>query len=53
LVAEGQQNKEIAQALGLSPRTVEFHKARIMSKLHIRSTAGLTKFALARGLANV
>jgi len=50
LVAEGKQNKEIATALSLSPRTVEFHKARIMNKLHIRTTAGLTRFAITHGL---
>jgi DNA-binding NarL/FixJ family response regulator len=51
LIAEGKQNKEIATVLNLSPRTVEFHKARIMNKLKIRSTAGLTRFAMRHGIA--
>jgi two-component system nitrate/nitrite response regulator NarL len=50
LVAEGRSNKEIASHLGVGVRTVETHRERIMRKLAIHSVAGLTKFAVARGL---
>lgn len=43
LMVTGQANKEIAQALGLSPRTVEAHRANIFSKLDIASLAQLVK----------
>jgi DNA-binding NarL/FixJ family response regulator len=49
-IAEGRSNKEIASQLGVGVRTVETHRERIMRKLSIRSIAGLTKFAIARGL---
>jgi DNA-binding NarL/FixJ family response regulator len=51
LVAEGKQNKEIATILSVSPRTVEFHKSRIMNKLNLHTTATLTKFALEHGIS--
>jgi DNA-binding NarL/FixJ family response regulator len=40
LVAEGYQNKEIAQVLKISVKTVEFHKTRIMTELDIHTPAG-------------
>ncbi|MBV9931828.1 MAG: helix-turn-helix transcriptional regulator [Alphaproteobacteria bacterium] len=40
-LAEGASNKAVARALGISPRTVEFHRANIMRKLHARSFAEL------------
>jgi two-component system nitrate/nitrite response regulator NarL len=49
-IAEGGSNKEIACHLGVGVRTVETHRERIMRKLNIHSVAGLTKFAIARGL---
>lgn len=52
LVAEGKAVKEIAQLLNISPRTVEFHKAQIMEQLSLRTTAELTKYALAHGLTS-
>ncbi len=52
LVAEGKAVKEIAQLLNISPRTVEFHKAQIMEQLALRTTAELTKYALAHGLTS-
>lgn len=45
-IAEGQTNKEIAARLGISPRTVESHRERLMRKLGIRTVAGLTKLVL-------
>ena len=46
-VAQGLHAKEIATALRISPRTVEVHKARIMSKLGVRNVAELVRFAVA------
>jgi DNA-binding NarL/FixJ family response regulator len=51
LVAEGYQNKEIAQVLKISVKTVEFHKTRIMSELDIHTPAGLTRYAIDHGIA--
>ena len=45
--ARGLHAKEIAVALGISPRTVEVHKTRIMEKLGVRNVAELVRFALA------
>ena len=45
--AQGLHAKEIAAALGISPRTVEVHKTRIMEKLGVRNVAELVRFALA------
>jgi len=53
LIAEGYANKEVASKLGLSVRTVETHRERIMRKLEIRNAAGLTKFAIAHGLVSL
>ena len=50
LVAEGMTVKEIASALDLSPKTVEFHKSHIMTELDLHTTAELTKYALVHGL---
>jgi FixJ family two-component response regulator len=45
--AKGLHAKEIAAQLGISPRTVEVHKTRIMAKLGVRNVAELVRFALA------
>lgn len=45
--ARGLHAKEIAAALGISPRTVEVHKTRIMAKLEVRNLAELVRFAVA------
>ena len=50
LIAEGLSNKEIAIKLDVGVRTVETHRERIMRKLDIHSIAGLTRFAIAKGL---
>jgi two-component system nitrate/nitrite response regulator NarL len=52
-IAEGFSNKEIATRLGVGVRTVETHRERIMRKLNIHSVAGLTRFALAKGLISL
>jgi DNA-binding NarL/FixJ family response regulator len=50
LVAEGCTTKQIADVLGVSAKTVESHRLRIMSKLGIRQTAGLVRYAIRQGL---
>jgi two-component system, NarL family, nitrate/nitrite response regulator NarL len=49
-IAEGCSNKEIACVLGVGVRTIETHRERIMRKLDIHSIAGLTRFAIAKGV---
>lgn len=46
LLAEGHSMKEVAQILNVAPRTVAFHKYRMMQQLHITSTAQLVQFAV-------
>ena len=52
-IAEGLCNKEIACRLNIGTRTVETHRERLMRKLDIHSIAGLTRFAIAKGLITV
>ena len=52
LVAEGKQNKDIADILCVSVKTVEFHRSRLMEKLGAHSVAELTRFAVQEGLTN-
>jgi DNA-binding NarL/FixJ family response regulator len=49
LIARGHTSKEMAQTLGLSPRTLETYKARAMAKLNLRSRADLIRFAMRSG----
>ena len=46
LVANGSHNREIAATLGISPRTVEVHKARVMEKLQVQSIPELVRIVL-------
>jgi two-component system, NarL family, nitrate/nitrite response regulator NarL len=50
MIAEGCSNKEIGGRLQISVRTVETHRERIMRKLDVHTTAGLTRYALNKGL---
>jgi DNA-binding NarL/FixJ family response regulator len=50
LVAEGAPNKQVAAKLGISIKTVEKHRQHLMDKLNIHDTAGLTRYAIARGI---
>ena len=50
LVAEGKTTKAIAAMLGITFKTVESHRNRIMKKLDIHQTAGLVRYAIRRGL---
>ncbi|MEJ8839989.1 response regulator transcription factor [Ramlibacter sp. AN1133] len=49
-LASGKSSKEIAFALGLSPKTVDVHRARIMDRLGLRDVASLTLYAVRKGL---
>jgi len=50
LIAEGKSTKEVAQILGVSFKTAESHRMRIMGKLNLHNTAGLVRYAVRRGL---
>ena len=50
LLAEGKTTKQIAECLHISPKTVEAHRLKIMSKLNIDNIAQLTKYAIQEGL---
>lgn len=52
-IAEGASNKEIASRFSVGVRTIETHRERIMRKLAIHTVAGLTKFAIARGMVKL
>jgi DNA-binding NarL/FixJ family response regulator len=46
LLAEGKSMKEVASVLNVTPRTVAFHKYRVMEELHLETTAELIQFAI-------
>jgi DNA-binding NarL/FixJ family response regulator len=50
LVGEGKSTKEVAAQLGVSVKTAESHRARLMRKLDIHETASLVRYAIRRGL---
>jgi DNA-binding NarL/FixJ family response regulator len=52
LLAEGLRTKEIAVALGISPKTVETYRSRLMQKLGIDNVSGLVRFAVRIGLVS-
>jgi len=49
-IADGRTNRQIGEDLGISPRTVETHRERVMAKLRIRTVAGLTRFVVEQGI---
>ena len=51
LLTEGKANRQIASELGISVRTVEAHRARVMRKLHVRSLVELVYYAIDTGIA--
>ena len=53
LVVEGRSSREIADALHLSPKTVETHRSRLMEKLGVENVIGLVKFAVQHGLTGL
>jgi DNA-binding NarL/FixJ family response regulator len=50
LVALGMSSRQIGAELGLSSKTVDVHRSRIMDRLDIRDVAGLTRYAIQKGL---
>jgi DNA-binding CsgD family transcriptional regulator len=52
LIAEGQTNKGTAKFLSISPKTVEKHRASLMAKLKVHSTAELAAFAVQNGIVD-
>jgi DNA-binding NarL/FixJ family response regulator len=53
LLAEGKSAKEIGSRLGISARTVEFHKYRMMETLGLHTSADLIHFAIKNGLVEL
>jgi len=52
LIAEGDSTKKIAARLGISAKTVETHRTKLMQKLDIHDTASLVRYAIRRGLTH-
>lgn len=52
-IAEGRTNREIAETLIISPKTVDRHRENIMAKLNLHNRAELVKYAIAKGLLKV
>jgi two-component system response regulator NreC len=53
MIAEGRSNREIAETLVLSVKTVERHRANIMEKLGLHSRTALVKYAIRKGLVDI
>ena len=53
LIAEGHTNREIAGALGITPKTVDTHRTRLMTKLGIHDTPGLVRYAIRKGIVRL
>lgn len=53
LVARGMSNKEVAQRLGISVRTVESHRATVMDKLNLRSLSELIRYAIRQQMVDL
>jgi DNA-binding NarL/FixJ family response regulator len=53
LIAEGKKNREIAEFLSLSLKTVEKHRTNLMKKLDLHSASALTKYAIDNGLVSL
>jgi two-component system response regulator NreC len=53
LIAEERNTREIGTLLNISPKTVETHRSHLMDKLDIHTTAGLTRYAIGRGIVGL
>jgi two-component system nitrate/nitrite response regulator NarL len=53
LIAEGLKTKDIAKRLGITDRTIETYRRRLMMKLGVHSLAGLVKHAIAQGIVKI
>jgi two-component system response regulator NreC len=49
LIVAGKSTREVAMLLGISPKTAESHRGRLMHKLDIHETASLVRYAIRRG----
>jgi DNA-binding NarL/FixJ family response regulator len=52
-IALGFSTKQIAQRLGISPKTVDAHRAQLMERLNIHDIPGLVRYAIRIGLVSV
>lgn len=52
LIAQGMSNKRVAMRLVLSVKTIEKHRSNFMRKLELHNTAGITMFAISKGLVS-
>lgn len=50
LIAEGNSTRKIAELMGVSAKTIESHRARLMAKLNIHEIAGLVRYAIRQGV---
>jgi DNA-binding NarL/FixJ family response regulator len=50
LIAEGKSTRDVAALLGVSQKTAETHRTRLMQKLDIHETASLVRYAIREGL---
>lgn len=53
LIAESRTTKEIAHLLGISVKTADKHRTRMMEKLHLHDSAAVTRFAVQTGLISL
>lgn len=53
MVAEGRTTQEIADALFVSPKTVQAHRANMMAKLDVHNSAALVRYAMQKGLIHI
>jgi len=51
-IAQGHSNKEIARDMGVSLKTVAYHRAELIQRLDLHDVASLTRYAIAQGMAN-
>jgi DNA-binding NarL/FixJ family response regulator len=52
LIAEGMSNRGVAARLGVSFKTADKHRQQLMGKLDIHDIAGLTRYAIAKGIVS-
>ncbi len=53
LIAQGYTNRQIAEILHISPKTVDVHRSRLMKKLDLHNVADLTRYAIRHGLVDL
>ena len=52
-LAAGKTNREIADTLSISVKTVDTHRGHVLKKLRLRNNSDITRFAISNGLINV